>query len=979
MFGFQSGYTLLNNAIHLEQLLLKLKHSSYDFLAYADDNLYAMHRVYKAFEKSNKKVVVGLAVNLLIDHERYPIMIYPMNDKGYHNLLKIAYLSNQEKSLSSDDFHQYKEGILMVINIREGSFKVLFEQKEMNQLESLINQFLIDFSDVYLGIDLLNLNRDDLDAIKSLIKQTKVLAVPFHLTKYLHADDRIIYETLLKIKGTAIDSKSQHPFLEQEELLKLWENEQDIYHQLNKVKKKFNYTYQMPNFHMPNPPTIHKAPSNIFLKELSEAGLKKRMHVNQVKQRDVYEKRLNDELDVIISMGFSEYFLIVYDFVKYAKTHNIMVGPGRGSAAGSLVSYCLGITNIDPIKYGLLFERFLNKDRISMPDIDLDFPDHKREAVIEYVRKTYQNEHVASIQTFQTFAIKSSIRDVVKVINLDPSRIEGIISSVLSGQIDPSDHDVVLLNDIVRKLDGLPRQTGTHAAGIILAKENLSDSIPLQNGQFGFPQTQYDLNDLKALGLLKIDFLGIKNLSMIEDMIDLIRIKDEKFSLQDIILDDDKTFELLKNADTDGVFQLESSGIKQVLKKIKPHHFEDLVAVLALYRPGPMASIDLYVKQKAAGHIESMDPLIDHILKPTYGIIVYQEQIMQIANVFAGYTLSEADLLRRGVSEKNIDILKEQEAKFIEKALSMGRNYDKAKTIYALILRFADYGFNRSHSVSYGLIAYQMAYLKANYFLEFMSVLLTSNAGNEKQTLVYLQALKRKNLTIINPDILSSSHTYQIHSNALIMPLNVIKGISVATATKLIDARNAFDFKNFIKFRIQISEYINEKQFEALVHADALSCFNLSHQTMLAYKDVKTIGFDAYIADFEMMQLEEFSVFELAKNEKMVLGFNNKYDLLSEAKRYLSKKFDTFDCENDVLNVVCFLETIKVIKTKNQEEMAFVTLNDHISSIDVTVFPPQYQKYRAILKPDIFEVKIKRSQYRKSVSFELLFIKQIKI
>ena len=426
-------------------------------------------------------------------------------------------------------------------------------------------------------------------------------------------------------------------FKNKSELVQLFSEYKDVVENLDSVFDPISFKPVKPKFKLPKVFEDTSIDSRVFLRDLCEMGLRKRAKIEKIKDIDSYKSRLNYELSTIDQMGYNDYFLVVWDFVKYAKTNQIMVGPGRGSAAGSLVSYCLGITDVDPIKYDLLFERFLNPERISMPDIDLDFPDNRRDEVIQYVKEKYGKKRVLSITTFSTLQVKSSIRDICRTQNITQAETNKIVKQATSAY-DITDSRTLELLDLAKRIEGLPRQTGTHAAGIILSNEDLSKIIPFQKGASDLYQSQFEASDLEALGLLKIDFLGIRNLSIITNVLKLIETqKNIKIDIQKIDMSDKKTYELLSSGDTQGIFQLESPGMRRVLTKLKPNTFEDIVAILALYRPGPMDNIDTYIDRRNSKAFDYIDASLEEILKPTYGIIIYQEQIMKIANTFANY------------------------------------------------------------------------------------------------------------------------------------------------------------------------------------------------------------------------------------------------------------------------------------------------------------------------------------------------------
>ena len=543
---------------------------------------------------------------------------------------------------------------------------------------------------------------------------------------------------------------------------------------------------------------MDQTPENL-LEELCWKGFNERIR----KPDEEAKKRLKYELSIIHKMKFSDYFLIVWDFMKFAREAGILTGPGRGSAAGSLVAYTLYITDVDPIEHQLLFERFLNPERISMPDIDIDFPDHRRDEVIQYVVKKYGQLHVAQIMTFGTLAAKASLRDVGRVFGLNTKELDQLSrwfhhkawyhtcrsfqeSAALKSFINESSEHRRLF-ETAMKLEGLPRHISTHAAGVVISEQPLVEVIPIQNGHDQIYLTQYSMEYLEELGLLKIDFLGLRNLSLIESILkSIFRKTGKKLDIKSIPMDDPSTYQLISSGQTTGVFQLESEGMRNVLKRLQPNRFEDIVAVNALYRPGPMENIPHFIDRKHGREkVIYPHPNLKPILENTYGVIVYQEQIMQIAATMAGFTLGEADLLRRAVSKKQKEVLDRERAHFISGAEQKGYERGTANQIYDLIVRFANYGFNRSHAVAYSFIAYQLAYLKAHYPVHFMASILTSASGNEGKVAQYIRELNIMNVAILPPSINRSGYTFLAEVDAIRFSLSAIKGVGIAALKEI--------------------------------------------------------------------------------------------------------------------------------------------------------------------------------------------------
>lgn len=965
-FYIQSSYSLLKSSIKIDELIKKAKKNNYTYLPLSDEkNLYGMYRFFKLAKKEGISPIIGMHFTFHYQIYQTSLLVYAKNDLGIKNLISLStHLQTSDAEIQIEDIKPYQEGLIFITPGIDTILEDFIGKKETDKALDYIETLKENLDELYIGLCLQTpyLKMIAYDLIH-LAESHKLKLLPIRKTTYLEEDEKDVYIALRKIADNQfeLNQDESNAFLSkkrlEEEFLEfsyIFDNYKQVVSQIN-YKKIFNT-----NFNLPIYPNKLGISSKEYLKMLSKKGLERRLKQNNKTELiETYTKRLDFELDVINKMGYPDYFLIVYDFVLYAKNKGILVGPGRGSAAGSLVSYTLGITDIDPVEYGLLFERFLNPERQTMPDIDMDFPDDKRDEVISYVKEKYGKNHVASIITFGRFALKSSLRDIARVMKIDQQRINGIIKRVLEDRLDPTDLEAVRLVKVAKSIEGLERHTGTHAAGIILSKEDLSSHIPLQKGINNIYQTQFEASDLEDLGLLKIDFLGIRNLSVIDKVTKMVNLP---FKIQDVDLADLKTYELLSKAETTGIFQLESPGMRRVLEKLKPNRFEDIIAILALYRPGPMDSIDEYIERRNGKDYEIIDPSLKDILSKTYGIILYQEQIMQIASVFAGYSLAQADILRRGISKKDLKILEDEREKFVSKAILNKRDKDIAYTIYDYIVKFANYGFNRSHSVSYAMVAYQMAYLKANHYKEFMTVLLTSVLNNTKQTLDYLDEIKQKGIKILSPDINLSTDTYQATKNGILLPLTMIKGIGTQVYKNILEKRNEGYFKNFDDFKAKTSHILNQRLLTNLIYAGALDSFKMNKRTLIENSSLEVLGYEQYLTDYKPQMYEEFDIETLVKEEENSYGFNLFYNLMS--------KYDSFKKKHQIKDIdmqpqhqvkfVGYISEVKKIRTKNQKEMAFIKITDGKTEIDVTVFPGDYQKHQKTLTKGYVYVFVKR-------------------
>jgi DNA polymerase-3 subunit alpha len=840
---------------------------------------------------------------------------------------------------------------------------------------------------IYFGLSLEQLN--SIKSMMELFNSYDIKTVFCNLANCLHKEDSIISNYLECIKeGKKINefkSVYNHShFLSPIEANEFIDN--DIINNTNDIASLCSINLSFPTAKLPKYPLQDEVKSHDYLRQLCKKGLEKRY----VDINDELISRLDYELEIINKMNFSDYFLIVWDFMKYSRRNGILTGPGRGSAAGSIVSYVLGITDVDPIKYDLLFERFLNPERISMPDIDIDFPDNKREEVINYVRQKYGDEYVAHIITFGTFGAKAAIRDIARVEGLEPKEIDGF-SKLIPNQLGISlgqayeqserFRNYVQQTEITKrifkisqKIEGLPRHTSIHAAGIVISPEPLTNLTPLQLSGDGTFITQYSADLLEKIGLLKMDFLGLRNLSLISKICEEIKNKTGNEIPIRNLPNDANTFELLSKGNTLGVFQLESPGMRRVLVNLNPSELEDIIAVNALYRPGPMEQIPTYIKNKHNSIKTSIGiPEIEPILEKTYGVIIYQEQIMQIASIMAGFSLGESDLLRRAISKKKKDVLDKERLHFVKGCKERGFSEEQGNKVYDLIVRFANYGFNRSHSVAYSIIAYQLAYLKANYPLYFYSSYLSSVIGSENKIRECIKEAKKQKILIKCPSINFSDFGFKIKENEIYFGLGAIKNIGWATVKDIMTERKKKLFTDIFDFVVRMSSYsFSRKIFEQLIFAGCLDDFGKGRSTLLANLD-SAIEYAELIKPASNNQLDLFlteslvpkpilfevppmSIDHIVQFEKETLGLSitqdqfEEFALFEEDLRFTSIESCIHQSSSRVLKVPAIIETIQTINTKNNKQMAFVTLTNGIEEINSVVFPEILIKSFILLK-----------------------------
>ena len=953
----KTNYSLLSSLLKIDDILDYCVSKKISSCAISDTNMYGVMEFIKKANNKKIKPIIGLTIKM----DLHDIVLYAENYKGYQHLMKLSTIQN-EKEVKLEDLKTFSTHLIAVLPYESYSY-----HKEYEDI----------YSNLYLGYS----SKPEEDNAKTVTSNI----VFFKEALYMRESDEEILKYLYMIRDGKTVSDTVFYETKNKSLIV-----DDLYEYSDTVGlKNTNVISELCNIEFPHYKNLlpdyldqKDVSSDEYLFELSKAGLKRRLNKNIPMK---YQKRLSYELGIITKMGFSNYFLVVYDFIKYAKKNHILVGPGRGSAAGSLVSYCLGITDIDPLEYDLLFERFLNPERVSMPDIDTDFPDDKRDQVIEYVTEKYGRKHVSGIVTFGTLGPKQVIRDVGRVLNVPIYKLDMLSKFIpiltkdtlvdiyqknptFKIRID-SDLSLKKMYNIASLIEGFPRHTSSHAAGIVMCKEELDNIIPLTYSE-GMYLTSYSMDYLEDLGLLKMDFLGLKNLSLIANVIkDVEKNSGEKIDFNEIPLDDKLALGLFTIADTSGIFQFESTGMRAFLKRLRPNTFEDIFAAIALFRPGPAVNIDTYIKRKhKEEEITYLDPVLEPILKNTYGIFVYQEQIMQVANLYAGYSLGEADILRRAMSKKNKELLKSEEEKFLEKSMDMGHDETVSKKIFEFILHFAGYGFNRSHSVAYALIAYKMAYLKAHYPLEFFSNLLSNVIGSESKTKEYIREAKSRGIDVIKPDIRYSENRYVVHDDKIVFPLSNIKSVGIVASRSIIEARDEGEFKDIydIFSRLHIKG-IGKKTLETLIYADCFDYLGINKKTLIEnfdhlynYAELTKDLDPSFVNKPELNITKEFELSFLLEKEQEIFGmflsghpttFYQKNNPEAISIHHIEQYF------NKTIDLLCLVEKVKVIETKKKDKMAFLTGSDDTGLIDFTLFPKVYEDYASLAKGDLIKVR----------------------
>jgi DNA polymerase-3 subunit alpha len=980
----------------MNELVEAAKQKGFKNLALTDRNvMYGAVEFYKLCVKSGIKPILGLTVDVqseIAEESSYPIVLLAENDAGFKNLLKIssAIQTREDKWIPMKWLIHYSKGLIAITPGVEGEIEQnLLEGKDI-VAKKLINRYCSIFGqeNFFLSIQNHGLNEEKkiCDKIMILANEMNIPAAATNQVYFLEKEDMFAHECLLAIKnGDKLQDEhreklgsDQYYLKSAAEMAETLSGFTDALENTLTIGMRCQVNMELNKTHLPKFPVDNGKSADQFLEELCLNGLKNRY---SSPSKDHYE-RLQYELDVIKRMKFSDYFLIVWDFIKYARDNGILIGPGRGSAAGSLVAYVLNITDVDPIEHHLLFERFLNPERVSMPDIDTDFPDNRRDEVIEYVAKKYGQLHVAQIVTFGTLAAKAALRDVGRVFGLNTKELEQLSklipsnSTNLSAAYGESRQLQAFVNETpfnqrlfqtALKLEGLPRHTSTHAAGVVLSEKPLVELVPIQTGHNHVYLTQYSMEYLEELGLLKMDFLGLRNLTLIDTILRSIHKNSrESLKLSTIPLNDENTFALLSRGETTGVFQFESEGMKKVLVRLKPTRFEDIVAVNALYRPGPMENIPLFIDRKHGRQpVTYPHPDLKPILENTYGVIVYQEQIIQIASQMAGFSLGEADLLRRAVSKKKKEVLDMEREHFVQGALKKGYELQLANEIYDLIVRFANYGFNRSHAVAYSMIAYQLAWLKVHYPVHFMAGLLSSVIGNESKIAQYIQESKQMGIKILPPSVNNSGFSFFVENRGIRYSLAAIRGVGAMALKEIFQARKVRKFVDLFDFCVRVSsKAVNRKTLEALVHSGSFDEFAEDRAVYLASLDV-AIEHAQLVKPSDTMQFDLFAEEEFFPKpkyvnvdpikpemklafEKGVLGiYLSDHPVSSfnkELKQRGAKRINDFMNGNTRGSVGVCITSVKKIRTKKGEAMAFLTVSDESGEMEAVIFPETYKK-----------------------------------
>lgn len=1023
-----SEFSILDSTLRIQDMVARAEELHMPALALTDNGvLFGAVEFYETCKKHGIKPIIGMEAYMApgdrrdktprgIADESYPLVLLARNETGYKNLLHLATLAQFEgfyyrPRIDKETLKAYGEGLIILSGSLQGELPALLLQGKHQEARELI-QFYKDVAGsdhVYLEIMDHGLSREKwlIEQLSQLSIETQTPLVAANDCHYLRRDDSFAHSVARSIyQGTTINDTrgdglqgSDYYFKTPDEMTALFKDFPEALSNTLKIAEQCHFEMELGKTHLPefSPPSPYT--EETYLVKLCEEGLKKRFG----EVTAVHMERLEHELKIIRQMGFISYFLIVWDFVNYAKQNQIPVGPGRGSAAGSLIAYLLEITDMDPLKHSLLFERFLNPDRISMPDIDIDFCYDNRQKVIEYVSKTYGQRSVAQIITFGTLAARAVIRDVGRVMGIPLVKVDQIAKMVPAEpkmtlkkaldiepelkQLVEEDQEVEGLFNIGLKLEGLPRNTSTHAAGIIITKGELTQYVGLYRGQNGEVITQLDGPNCEKIGLLKMDFLGLKTLTVLDNAWKSIRKSGRKINirdLNDLPVDDSKTFDLLNKANTLGVFQLESTGMRDLMKRLGVHEFSDIVALVALYRPGPMQMADDFIQRKHGRiKVEYYHPLLEEVLKETFGIMLYQEQVMQCAQVMADFTLAEADNLRRIMGKKKEDAMKQQREKFIEGAVKKGIGHEIAEKTFDAMEFFAGYGFNKSHSVAYGWIAYQTAWFKANYPADYMASLLSSEKNNMDKISQYIEECRAMKIPVKPPCVQYSYQDFTVEADMSVRyGLSAIKNVGEGAVDAIVEARNEggvfSSMEDFVK-RVD-QRCINKKVLESLAKSGALDAL-LSNRKYLFESSEEWVRFGATSKKDSLLGQESFfdvidadeqsratqmkpqdvppwSEHELLIFEKELLGCYLTGHPLARYqkvfKRYATKSSQDLETckEDDSVYMGGLISQVKVIKTKSEDKMAVLTMEDFEGIYEVVVYPRLYAQIESLLQMD---------------------------
>ena len=1046
-------YSLLDGFSRVKTLVKRAKEKGMTAVAITDHGcMFGAIDFYKAAKAEGIKPIIGCEVYTAprkltdkdpnYDKHQGHLVLLAKDMTGYKNLIKIVSKSYVDgfyykPRTDMDELKKHSQGLIALSACLAGDVPRAIMNGNYDKARKLAMEYRDIFGNGNYYLEIQDHGLPEQKQVNTeVVRLSRELNIPLVATNdvhYVDKDDAKIQDILMCLQmQKTIDDENRMKFPSDEFYLKSREEMEQLFPELeealdntNEIAERCNVEFEFHKYHLPRYDVPEGYTTNGYFRELCQKGLVERYGEDCPEE---YKERLEYELNTIENMGYVEYFLIVWDFINFAKQNNIMVGPGRGSAAGSIVAYTLKITDIDPMKYSLLFERFLNPERVSMPDIDIDFCYERREEVIDYVKRKYGEDHVAQIITFGTMGAKIAIRDVARVLNVSYNKADQIAKEIpfeLGMTIDKamdsnptlvdlyeSDAEAREVIDISKRLEGTLRHASTHAAGVVIARNPVDEYVPLYKHQDSIT-TQFTMTTLEELGLLKMDFLGLRTLTVIRDALDLIELNrdikgyTEHIDFSKMEYDDDEVFETLSQGNTLGVFQLESSGMRNFMKQLKPNSFEDIVAGISLFRPGPMDSIPTYIENKNnPENVTYINDKLRPILEVTYGCLVYQEQVMQVVRDLAGYSYGRSDLVRRAMSKKKMDVMEEERQYFIHGkfddegnieipgCIRNGISEEDANKIFDDMIDFARYAFNKSHAAAYGVLAYETAYLKVHYPVEFMAALMTSIMGNSDKVVEYIRECNVIGIPVNPPDINKSFAKFSVEGDSIRFGLAAVKNVGVNVIENIVKEREENgEFKDFVDFAKRLdSKDTNKRMIESLIKCGAFDQISENRATLMAgYESVlesismdrkKNVQgqislFDAFSAQVEeapemqlstkLPVLREFSEKEKLNMEKEVLGMYLSGHPLSEYKSELDrktsinmKKINELKEDEKTYMKLHDREVImggmviakRIMTTKRNEIMAFITLEDLYGAIEVVVFPQTLKKFNILLNDD---------------------------
>ncbi len=1016
-----SHYSLLDGLPKIDELLDYVQKLGMDSVALTDHGvLYGAVEFYKKAKAKGIKPIIGCEVYMSyegmdqkrpnIDDKRYHLVLLVKNEEGYKNLVKLVTKAHLEgfyykPRIDEELLARYSKGLIGMTACIRGKIPQMIISNKTDEAEKTILKYqkIFNKDNFYLEIQHHPNLREQQKANDGLIDFSKKLNIPLVATNdchYLRIEDAEAQDILMLINtgskpdapGRLTMKSDDFSIHSPEKMAEFFKKTPEAIENTQKIKEQCNFDFKLGEMKLPYFPAPENKTADEYLKELCEQGLENRK--SQIANEQEAIKRLEYELSIIKQTKFAPFFLIVQDFVNWAKENRIVVGPGRGSDAGSLACYLLNITDINPIKYGLIFERFLNPSRVSMPDFDIDFTDWRRDEVINYIAQKYGRDKVAQIITFGTMASRAVIRDVGRALQYSYTFCDHLAKLIPFGftldetlkkidefrDIYQSDEKATRLIDLAKKLEGVARHASTHACGVVISKEPLTEIVPLQHPTQNDKAivTQYELHSIDDLGLLKLDLLGLKNLTIIEDTLSRIyKVQNKSLKIEDIPLDDKKIYELLAKGESTSVFQLESDGMKRYLKQLKPSEFEDIIAMVALYRPGPMQFIPEYIKGKhGKKKIEYLHPKLEPILKKTYNIIVYQEQVMQIAQELAGFTLAEADILRKAIGKKIKELLLGQKEKFINNGKKNGIDAKIMEKIWHWIEPFASYSFNRSHAASYAMIAYRTAYLKVHYPIEFMAAVLTSERQDLEKIAFLIEECKRMKIEVLAPDINESFRNFSVipGQKKIRFGLLAIKNVGYNVVEAIVEERKKNKhFDSMTDFVTRIStKNLNKRSLESLIKAGAFDKFEERNKLLVNLekflewsRETQKNKANGQKGLFDGIKSNNNGLFlspappaskkEKLKWEKELLGLYISSHPLEDFKKAFGKTVLPLikisqDLTGKIVKSAGVISSIKKIITKTGKPMLFVKLEDQTNKIELVVFPSIIEQ-----NPDIFQ------------------------